>query len=281
MSCFRTASLLALLHINQDLCTALNVRHQIHRVSRRRNPYYFYNSHYKRMASTTTNLDDADAVVNLDTGTATAEISPTQMMSSAVPILCPKCRGEGTISRAPSKKSRLRHQRLIEQQQQEEEEEQQQQQNDNDHKRVKRLPSGLSSTTTTTTTTTINIVKKDDEVKTRPLSVLPRRWDSCKFCDQTGLLIPSSKNGTISSVTNTNVITHPIRNHLPFVAIIGGGIGGMALAAALRHRRIPFHIFEKDSRFDQRSQGVSFFFFDTNETFRYFRLDLLYASDQN
>ncbi|OEU17089.1 hypothetical protein FRACYDRAFT_168612 [Fragilariopsis cylindrus CCMP1102] len=29
----------------------------------------------------------------------------------------------------------------------------------------------------------------------------------------------------------------------------------MALAVALRHRQIPFHIFEKDSRFDQRSQG--------------------------
>jgi hypothetical protein len=260
MSCFRTASLLVLLHISQDLCTALSVRHQIHRVSTRWNPYYFYNSDYRRMALTTTNLDDADADVNLDTGTATVEISPTQMLSSAVPILCPKCRGEGAISKAPSKKSRLRHQRLIEQQQQQEEE-QQQQQNDNDHKRVKRLPSELPSTTTTTTRTTHNILNKDEEVKTRPLSVLPRRrWDSCKFCDQTGLLIPSSKNGTISSVGNTNIITHPIRTHLPFVAIIGGGIGGMALAAALRHRRIPFHIFEKDSRFDQRSQGVSFYF---------------------
>jgi hypothetical protein len=265
MSCFRTASLLVLLQINQDLCTALNVRHHIHRVSTRRNPYYFYNSHYRRMASTTTNLDDADTDVNLDTGKATAEISSTQMLPSAVPILCPKCRGEGAISKAPSKKSRLRHQRRIEQQQEEEEE--QQQHNHINHKRVKRL-----SSSTTTKTTTINIVNKDDEVKKRPLSLLPRRWDACKFCDQTGLLMSSSKNGTISSVTNTNVITHPIRNHPPFVAIVGGGIGGMALAAALRHRRIPFHIFEKDSRFDQRSQGVSFFlfFFGTNETFRCF-----------
>jgi len=41
----------------------------------------------------------------------------------------------------------------------------------------------------------------------------------------------------------------------PSVAIIGGGIGGLALAVACRHRGIPFTIFERDEDFDQRSQG--------------------------
>lgn len=41
----------------------------------------------------------------------------------------------------------------------------------------------------------------------------------------------------------------------PNVAIIGGGIGGLALAIACRHRGIPFTIFERDRDFYQRSQG--------------------------
>lgn len=42
---------------------------------------------------------------------------------------------------------------------------------------------------------------------------------------------------------------------LPFVAIIGGGIGGMALAVALSHRGIPFALFERDETFNARAQG--------------------------
>lgn len=41
----------------------------------------------------------------------------------------------------------------------------------------------------------------------------------------------------------------------PQVAIIGGGIGGMALAVACLHRSIPFSIYEWDTSFDARSQG--------------------------
>ncbi len=41
----------------------------------------------------------------------------------------------------------------------------------------------------------------------------------------------------------------------PHVAIIGGGIGGMALAVALLHRKIPFTMYERDANFDARSQG--------------------------
>lgn len=50
---------------------------------------------------------------------------------------------------------------------------------------------------------------------------------------------------------------HPIADseNYPHVAIIGGGIGGVALAVACLHRGIPFTIYERDSSFNNRSQG--------------------------
>jgi 2-polyprenyl-6-methoxyphenol hydroxylase-like FAD-dependent oxidoreductase len=41
----------------------------------------------------------------------------------------------------------------------------------------------------------------------------------------------------------------------PHVAIIGAGIGGVALAVACLHRGIPFTLFERDKSFSDRSQG--------------------------
>lgn len=41
----------------------------------------------------------------------------------------------------------------------------------------------------------------------------------------------------------------------PHVAIIGGGIGGAALAVACLHRGIPFTLYERDPNFEARSQG--------------------------
>ncbi|MDP1746119.1 MAG: NAD(P)/FAD-dependent oxidoreductase [Bacteroidota bacterium] len=45
------------------------------------------------------------------------------------------------------------------------------------------------------------------------------------------------------------------KENYPHVAIIGGGIGGVALAVACLHRGIPFTLYERDSDFDARSQG--------------------------
>ncbi|MCC9074389.1 FAD-dependent monooxygenase [Flavobacterium sp. F-65] len=50
---------------------------------------------------------------------------------------------------------------------------------------------------------------------------------------------------------------HPIadKENYPHVAIIGGGIGGVALAIACLHRQIPFTLYERDNNFEARSQG--------------------------
>ncbi|PAM96497.1 monooxygenase [Flavobacterium sp. IR1] len=47
----------------------------------------------------------------------------------------------------------------------------------------------------------------------------------------------------------------PNTENFPHVAIIGGGIGGVALAIACLHRKIPFSLYERDDNFEARSQG--------------------------
>lgn len=64
----------------------------------------------------------------------------------------------------------------------------------------------------------------------------------CDNCSGSGL-IPASSN-PIADTEN-----------YPHVAIIGAGIGGMALAVACLHRGIPFTLYERDSNFDARAQG--------------------------
>ncbi|MBA3958217.1 MAG: FAD-dependent monooxygenase [Parachlamydiaceae bacterium] len=51
--------------------------------------------------------------------------------------------------------------------------------------------------------------------------------------------------------------SHPIADteNYPHIAIIGAGIGGVALAVACLHRGIPFTLYERDSSFDARAQG--------------------------
>ncbi|MFC1589548.1 FAD-dependent oxidoreductase [Pseudomonadota bacterium] len=66
--------------------------------------------------------------------------------------------------------------------------------------------------------------------------------DACLNCKGSGLV----RSATPPLVDKENYL------HL---AIIGGGIGGMALAVACLHRGIPFTLYERDSSFDERSQG--------------------------
>jgi salicylate hydroxylase len=64
----------------------------------------------------------------------------------------------------------------------------------------------------------------------------------CDNCSGSGLIPASS---------------HPPANseNYPHVAIIGAGIGGVALAVACLHRGIPFTLYERDNSFDARAQG--------------------------
>lgn len=66
--------------------------------------------------------------------------------------------------------------------------------------------------------------------------------ENCSNCNASGL-IPSTE------------IPEPDCENFPHVAIIGGGIGGVALAVACLHRRIPFTLYERDNNFEARSQG--------------------------
>ncbi|MFA7554164.1 MAG: NAD(P)/FAD-dependent oxidoreductase [Spongiibacteraceae bacterium] len=65
--------------------------------------------------------------------------------------------------------------------------------------------------------------------------------DTCLNCKGAGLVYSA-----IQPVVDKNY---------PHLAIIGGGIGGVALAVACLHRGIPFTLYERDSGFDTRSQG--------------------------
>jgi len=66
--------------------------------------------------------------------------------------------------------------------------------------------------------------------------------DHCNSCAGSGL-----RWSALDSVT------YDLR--YPHVAIIGAGIGGVALAVACLHRGIPFTLYERDISFDERSQG--------------------------
>lgn len=64
----------------------------------------------------------------------------------------------------------------------------------------------------------------------------------CDDCNGSGL-IPASSHPKVD-----------LENY-PRVAIIGAGIGGVALAVACLHRGIPFTLYERDSSFNARAQG--------------------------
>ena len=58
-----------------------------------------------------------------------------------------------------------------------------------------------------------------------------------------------------SGLVSTESFPIPEFEKFPNIAIIGGGIGGVALAVACLHRGIPFTLYEWDKNFEDRSQG--------------------------
>lgn len=74
---------------------------------------------------------------------------------------------------------------------------------------------------------------------------------------------PIKPKGHLNTCTNCSgsglvpANSHPIADtkNYPHLAIIGGGIAGVALAVACLHRGIPFTLYERDKGFNTRSQG--------------------------
>ena len=64
----------------------------------------------------------------------------------------------------------------------------------------------------------------------------------CRNCDGSGV-ISSASFPTVD------------QDNYPNIAIVGAGIGGVALAVACLHRGIPFTLYERDVNFEARSQG--------------------------
>lgn len=89
-----------------------------------------------------------------------------------------------------------------------------------------------------------NSIHEFEKTKREGLAPIPPKSPlvSCLNCHGTGLV--RSHNPPIADTT-----------HFPHVAIIGAGIGGVALAVACMHRSIPFTLYERDNNFDTRSQG--------------------------
>lgn len=75
------------------------------------------------------------------------------------------------------------------------------------------------------------------------IPVSPKRpLYTCSNCEGSGLV-----SSTVDTVLE--------KDNFPHIAIIGGGIGGVALAVACYHRGIPFTLYERDKHFQERSQG--------------------------
>ncbi|WP_273005228.1 FAD-dependent oxidoreductase [Leeuwenhoekiella blandensis] len=67
----------------------------------------------------------------------------------------------------------------------------------------------------------------------------------------------------------------PDTTRFPHVAIIGGGIGGTALAVACLHRGIPFTLYERDTDFAARAQGYGLTLQQAHTAVKGFGIDTL------
>jgi len=78
----------------------------------------------------------------------------------------------------------------------------------------------------------------------------PIIMDPCKNCCGAGIVHTFHE-----SVRSNDSSYLPSVKKGVHVGIVGGGIGGLALALACQHRNIPYTVYERDQTFDERSQG--------------------------
>lgn len=65
----------------------------------------------------------------------------------------------------------------------------------------------------------------------------------------------SCSNCNGSGLVSSDTLPQADHENYPHIAIVGAGIGGVALAVACLHRKIPFTLYERDINFEARSQG--------------------------
>jgi len=110
----------------------------------------------------------------------------------------------------------------------------------------------------------------EGDVKSKKKLSKKRRWEEKKKGEINSIIPPSSQphhptvdkcptcGGTGVVVTATADSKSSLGLRIPqdfHVAIMGGGIGGLALALACSHRNIPHTIYERDGSFHERAQG--------------------------
>ena len=101
---------------------------------------------------------------------------------------------------------------------------------------------------TNTTTITTNTAKISNVLQQRNMT-------PCSICHGTGLVPKQSSTMSHTKSKGQTYSYEPkVMDHV-HIAIIGAGIGGLALALSLQQRNIPYTIYERDTSFDQRSQG--------------------------
>ena len=156
----------------------------------------------------------------------TNSISPYETRMGGIISTCAKCHGEGRVRAMPSRKARAANRRRM--------------------NRDSCTGSGGDAATIVTPPGQV----ADESPPTRP----------CHVCEGTGLIVivhpPSDASSTQSAMEGGEMGGRGEPQSSPIsVAIVGGGIGGIALAAALQHRDIPCVVYERDTSFEERKQG--------------------------
>jgi salicylate hydroxylase len=95
--------------------------------------------------------------------------------------------------------------------------------------------------------------KAAEERGEKPPPPPPPRIERCPTCEGTGLMVLHA-NGMEES-QNEHANDKELSQRVNTVGIVGGGIGGLALALALQQRRIPCVVYERDACFEERRQG--------------------------
>lgn len=105
-------------------------------------------------------------------------------------------------------------------------------------------------------------VFEQTENKTAPPPRPKGHLSMCKTCEGSGIIA-------------AEVFPVPQKGIYPHIAIIGAGIGGVALAVACLHRGIPFTLYERDANFDARAQGYGLTLQQASKAIKAFGIETL------